>query len=205
RRVAFGDPAKHEERGTHLVFRQKVQQAPRVADDPARLALPARAVDHRFEGVDLKVLLHVNSQRIDHLIHHDPWLSDTTSTDFRPLLLSSGVDGRLPMTFAGIPATITFSSVMLRVTTAPAATTTPLAMRVPAVTITCAPSQTSSPMTIEASLRSCSVIGRAISMLWLLEKRQTPGPMSRLSPRIISEFSPAQTQQRWLMCEFLPT
>jgi hypothetical protein len=61
--------------------------------------------------------------------------------------------GLFPITFAGIPPTITPSSLMLRVTTAPAATITPLAIVVPAVITLWAPNHTSSPIVIDASLR----------------------------------------------------
>src|SRR5690606_4264298 len=168
-RQFFSDPAQNEPRAFCPAISHKIKNAVNVSLDTQFQAIPALSADYRSQVLDMKPIFHVNGKcgippRNVHLYR------------------------LCPITRAGMPPTITFSSVTSFVTTAPAATITPFAIRVPAVTTLLAPSQTSSPITMSASFRSCHIIGCPFAVPWLAAKRHTPGPIRTSLPSTILDF-----------------
>jgi hypothetical protein len=64
--MALGDPAQGEERADHARLREHVQHSLRVALDPALATVPCGTIDDALERANLKPILNVNRQAIEH-------------------------------------------------------------------------------------------------------------------------------------------
>jgi len=81
-RVTYRYPAQDEEGGPGASFAEDVEQAFGIALDAARQGFPTAAIDRRCEGLDLKIILDINRQRIRHAAAHMP----ETGSGGRPIL-----------------------------------------------------------------------------------------------------------------------
>src|SRR5271167_3099946 len=90
------------------------------------------------------------------------------------------------------------------VTMAPAPTTAPSPIETPAVTTTLAPSHTSLPMRMGASLPGCLRISSPRATPWLEEMIEAQGPKSTLFPMLMGPPGEAHMEHRWLINEWSP-
>jgi len=56
---ALGDPSQNEECGAHIESGEQLQKAAGVGHHAARIAVPARAIDHIGKSFGVEIVFHV--------------------------------------------------------------------------------------------------------------------------------------------------